>query len=141
MLNSLGPFPIDWPFTTLKTKPITKKEPHSCENINGLNLCPIRIGLGKSRITAIGTQVQDGQLVGWNAQGWCGLAHDVLEIDFGQEYNIKMVKVGCSRILDLIFITDSRSVLSPDSNNITLILIEYLFFELLASDWSIFQFL
>lgn len=56
-------------------------------------LCPIRIGLGKSSIKAIGNQVQKGELAAWNSEGWCGLSHDILEIDFGQEFDIQLIKV------------------------------------------------
>lgn len=69
--------------------------PQSCETSpDGLYLCPIRIGLGISKIKAIGARpVQEGSRVAWNNEGWCGLAHDVLEIDFGRVYDIKMIKV------------------------------------------------
>ena len=70
-----------------------KKTFSSCENRADLLLCPIRIGLGKSSIKAIGNQVQKGELAAWNSEGWCGLSHDILEIDFGQEFDIQLIKV------------------------------------------------
>ena len=100
-LYTFGPVPIKSELHLLNR--FKQTTPQSCETSpDGLYLCPIRIGLGISKIKAIGARpVQEGSRVAWNNEGWCGLAHDVLEIDFGRVYDIKMIKVnGMDRSLE-----------------------------------------